>query len=657
MAYVSEEAGINDQKVQMGNLHKNRINELLSIRSLRDLDPSVSVKWRDDVDREKLIPIIANHPKIYWDWCVAELSNLPFEWEVQANLSVERQGEEAEEDRRKAEVDEKRKAELLEYLCYGFDAQMNLVRVMQGMADTWSKALAEQIVSGSYAWATDLFRENGKLYACSLFYDPASVMWLPGRIGMKQVAVVKTDSYHNAQQQLYDYDGGELQVKVKALKAGGSPVRDTPVEVVIFYDMEKGKVYRTMLVDDQVVVPRRAQEGWDEIPLMCGTVNNRGPESKWADARGKSGVVQDEFLGRSVLDTNRSQYPQDNMMDTYASERAYQILHSTMVTKTRGAIPVATKEELETGDVRVVELDSSDPNTSVTYLAAPSAPFDIQREQERGRQNQELGSVPASVISGANAPQFSAAMLQSQLRKDSTERLDQYVIAHNAQAKQGMEQILRKFVRIKGEVDELEGEHLRKTGGVFKATFSYKEMPKLWRVTPKHDRIRPIDKIAIGQAAEAKLKVGAISMAEYMEEVGVKDPAASKARRMREELENHPLAKEKRLREVAYEDMLSARKRMEETNVDTKATEEEKAAAEINAGVAFEIFKQIDASLTKQLGGIVKPPLQGQPGKEAPQPNEPLGMATPSPAVQPSDLRGEGRVQQAMRGQNGKEGM
>ena len=341
-------------------------------------------------------------------------------------------------------------------------------------------------------------------------------------------------------------------------------------------------------------------------------------------------------------------------MDTYARARAEQVINPILLAKTRGAKPPVTKQELETGDVKELTLDSSDPGASASYLVAPSAPFDIQAEQARGKANQQQGSVPDQMISGSNDPQYAAAMLQAQLSDIGERRLNAYKIPHTMQAKTAMERLIRKFVAIKGEIKDLEGEHLKKYNGVFKADFSWKEIPRLWRIEPKHELLRSIDKLAAVQVAEAKLKAGAISMRSFQEEIGTRDPQAEDEMRLREELKNNPIAKENRLRQAALDEMLEAKQEVAEMNADANATEEQKATVAYNARVAEAIFKDID----RRLSGNVQAALQGQVGKEAPQPNEPEVMATPRSSIQPPEARGEGSAQRqaAMMGsQNGNQ--
>ena len=98
----------------------------------------------------------------------------------------------------------------MEYLLYGFDAQMDEMRIATGN-QPWRFDLAQQIVGGSYSWMTELLRdENGGWRAWCDFWDPVQVFWQPGRAGMVYVARKYRTTLQEAREHVLANGGEEV---------------------------------------------------------------------------------------------------------------------------------------------------------------------------------------------------------------------------------------------------------------------------------------------------------------------------------------------------------------------------------------------------------------------------------------------------------------
>mgnify|MGYP001614702636 CR=1 FL=1 len=629
---------------EMRVAHESRIATLTFDRDLRDQVEGSSVSLTaTEWEKFKGRVVVSPHPEIVWDWAVAALSNAPMEWTAEKNIGDTGQ-------------DEDKKQEALEYLCYGLSAQMNLVLGSKGEGDSWIARAAQQIVGGSYAVGTDLIKdEKGKLVAVPTFYDPINVLWVPGLTDMRMVAVVQTVRYRDAQEYVQARGGREFSVRrnnqgllrkmLNIISDQSEPKANDPVLETNFYVMDEGKVKHAYMVEEQVVLSLEKMDGWEAIPVICGVVNSRGRESRVSTTSKEPFILQ--HLGRSILAPNRRLYQQNNAIATFARERARLGAMPNLISKTPGGEPVFTKEEVLKGEVMIASLPSEDPNVMAGYMPEPTSNFDLNAQYERGRQMEQLGTVPDAILSGSNDPRFQSALLQAQLSDQGTLREGRFAEAHNMLVKRMMENLLLRLSAIGGEI-ELEGEHLRKYGGTFKRTFKAADMPKVWRITPRRDLPRPSEKLTLIQMETSKYTAGFQSKRTTQENIGVRDPVAETEQRDKEELEQHALAKANRLKKQAYAELQQKQDDLAKLKAKS-APQADIDAAEFDIEVASAIFRDLEL----QLSGGMAATLQGQAGRDAGQPNQPL-LPTPSPAQQSPYARGEGEQQRnvALAGRN-----
>ena len=585
---------IADSYTRLKRLHMGRIEELKTDRLLRDLDETASM-LAGSIANQLKTKIISSHPQNYWDWAVASLSNLPFKYRVPPAI-----------------VGGDDKASKLERLCYGFDWQINSRR----RKGTWEHELANQVVSGSYSFFPDLrLMPDGSYLATLEFWDPATVMW-------------EEDSIYGTTLVVRQYRSTKQQALAEAKRLKGTlalaDYKDD--QQVTCFDVreldEEMKVWHTLYVESETMLPKVEQIHWDAIPINCGTVNGRGNEQWDNDTSELTRTSRN--MGRSILAPIRQSIRNSNEWRSLTREHARRSIFLHFLQNLENPDdPAVTQKDLKKIDESLnIKLGI---NEKAGYMQMPTTPFDVQAEIERDRADIEQGSVAPGAL-GSNNPQFSSSLLYAQLENAQSLRQGPYARVYNAAAETMMKQIIGKFKRMGGEIKGLEGRDLRKRGmeAEFQEDFSAeKDIPKYWTIKVWHDPAKAMDKNAIILNQAQLYKDGAISLKTYQEEVGIEDTDAEDRQKALEELRATPLVKQSRMLNGYYEEIqrLYAEAAAEQD-------ERKKQILLLEARAAEGQLAQAERALDAAIAGDMQQSLQGLAGQQAPQPNA-TGPGTP----------------------------
>lgn len=604
--------------------HQGRIDYLKKYRLLRNLNPAASI-MDDPMFKQApdLEPIISARPKLTVNWAVGSLSGQPFKYRNPYS--------------NRAHKEEEDKTSEVEYLAYGISHQVDALLRGRGIKESRQMRAAKQVVSGSVAWRPYI-HPDGTFDI--IFYDPATVFWLPGDFGLQKVVISVEMTLLDAANYVKSQGGAIVKAQGK---------ETDKVKCAEYWVKDGDEVWRAYVVHPAVHTTLEARldnadlalpfvkQPYDQIPLIAGCTNIPGDETSENQQRM-------DVYGLSILDPLMRSVQQANTWATIARIVAGQAVIPTEVSETHTGQGVNSDERL--GQQRRVDLEIGE---KWRYETRPPAALDVREQTQWFRQELDQSGVSPASLGDLTPMPPSAIMTETARFNSEVVKLQPFALGHKGLEQETMMWWLREF-RGGGKPITLRGRHLQKNGadGFFEGEFKPAAVPQgYWEIVIEHEPARPLDKQAEFNLASAKYQVGAISKRRFMEETGVEDPAGEEMRQAEEQVNDSPEMVEAR-KVSAVEDMwIKAKNKLKEA-AGNKASAGHLAKMRREVAALESMFLAMDRAHGMMMMGASVQAAQAQPGREAMQPNEPMMPPNPPSTVQPPEFRGEGREQQRL---------